>query len=101
MNNIRNSAERKIRQIQIENALLFADDLLNCSNNKRKTMKYVLNQNHPKTAKIVNSILDVAAQYNLLNFGSNLKFSKRIVRELKLGNNWHEMDEVKALREMT
>lgn len=100
VNNIRNNAERKIKHLQIETALLFADDLLNCSNNTRKTMKYVLNQKHPKTARIVKSILDIAAQYNLLNVGSNLKFSKRIVRELRLGNNWYETDEVKALKEM-
>lgn len=92
--------ETRQRKIWVRNALLLADDLMNCSEEKHKQLERVLRDKHFNTARYLKKILDIASNYNLLNPKQNLKFSEKLIRKLKLGSEWYAPDEVKELQLM-
>jgi hypothetical protein len=92
--------ETKGRQSWTRNALLLADDLINCSEAYRTHLKKIVSKKHPLTTKLLEKILILPPYYNLLNPDQNLKFSKKVILDLKLGDGWYEIDEVKTLISM-
>jgi hypothetical protein len=92
--------ETRQRKIWIRNALLLADDLMNCSEEKRKQLERVLRDRHFNTARYLKKILDIASNYRLLKPKQNLKFSEKLIRKLKLGSEWYAPDEVEELQLM-
>lgn len=83
---------------KIENALLFSDDLINCSQSNRIGMKRILNRKHPNTEKLVNKILDIAGSKDLSKLEESLPFCQKVIQELKLGENWCGLDEINTLK---
>ena len=81
----------------VDLALRAADDLIGSSQNLRTEMLEMLRQKYRKTARFVATILDTADHYDLNDPGSNGKFQRRLVRNLKLGSGWYFDDPVARL----
>lgn len=92
--------ETKKRQFCIRNALLLADDLMNCSEQYRTQLEKIVSKKYPMTAKLLEKILTPAPSYNLLKPDQNLKFCRKVIEALKLGSGWREIDEAKELISM-
>jgi len=84
---------------EVRKALYLADDLLNCSFDKREQLKSTLRRNHPTTLKTVERIVANASDYNLLNPEQNIAFRREIIREMKLEGEWSEFDDAKSFEE--
>jgi len=100
-----NKKETRDTQSWIANALLFADDLTNCSDTYQKRLKGVVKRKHPNTAKLLNRILALVPHYNPIRPDKNFQFSRRpiqrrIIKDLKLGAGWREIDEAETLKSM-
>jgi hypothetical protein len=95
------SIEPVDEKLQIQNALVYADDLINCSESNRIGMQRVLNKKHPNTEKKVNKILEITRRRDITKIDQTLPFSQEIVQKLDLGKNWSESDEVGHLKEQT
>ncbi len=98
-----NEREPRGRDAWIENALLLADDILNCSEIYKKRLKRVVKKKHRNTAEILNKILTIAPHYNPPSLEEDYRsfrrpIQKRLITELQLGAGWQELDEVKALK---
>jgi len=83
-----------------QDALIFANDLLNCSYGKSVRLREILKTKNPETLRLVDKILDVASHHNLLSPEDNLKFEEEVIRELELGSKWDVPDEVRELQLM-
>ncbi|MCK4732476.1 MAG: hypothetical protein KAT65_08460 [Methanophagales archaeon] len=92
--------ETKDRQFWVKNALLFTDDLMNCSEEYYTQLDKIVSKKHPNTSNLLKKILAFASSYNLLSPDQNLKFSRRVIQDLKLGSGWREMDEVRTVISM-
>ena len=92
--------EIKKRLFWIKNALLLADDLMNCSEAYHAQLEKIINKKHSNTSRLLKKILALISHYNLLKPDQNLKFSRRVIQDLRLGSGWHEIDEVKTLISM-
>ena len=79
-------------------ALLFTDDILNCSEMKRKQMKSSLKNYLPDVLELVDGITAEASNYDLLNPPQNVAFKKSLVKKLGLGGQWDVADEAETLR---
>jgi len=95
-----NDKELNNAKAQIQMSLILADDIMNCSKELVIKLRTVLAKNHPKTLEFVDQILDTASYYNLLEPAKNLKFLRRVCRNLKLGKNWNVPDEIYNLAKM-
>ncbi len=100
-----NKKETRDTQSWIVNALLFADDLTNCSDTYRKRLKGVVKKKHPNTAKLLNKILALVPHYDPIHPDKNFRFYRRpiqrkIIEVLKLGAGWREIDEIENLKLM-
>jgi len=96
-----NERETNNRQLWETNALLLADDLLNCSESLHIQLKEIINKTHTNTSELLKKILTIAPSYDLLNHNQNIKFSRNVIKNLKLGSsNWRIINEVKKLRSM-
>lgn len=82
-----------------EAALYYADDLLNCSRSNRIGLERRLSNKLPKTAKIVEEILEIKAPLDLSKIEDVLLFSKEIVHNLSLSGNWRESNDLECLKE--
>ena len=96
------SKERDIgkRSFWVRNALYVADDCINCSSEKCVQLREILRRRHPNTAKNLRKILSITSHFNLLNPKQNIRFSRKIILKLKLGDRWsvvHELEELKKM----
>ena len=78
----------------MRNALLVADDLANCSDEHRKKLRNIIKTKHPNTSKLLQRVLTIMQNYNLLKCDSNLNFRKRVIKDMQLGSNWKEADNI-------
>jgi len=92
--------ETSKKQFRVKNALLLADDFLNCSSEKRMQLEEIVKRRHLNTARYLWKILSIASHYNLLNPKQNLRFSRKVIRKLKLGDEWYVADELEELIKM-
>lgn len=83
-----------------EFALLFADDILNCSENIKNDILEILSEDYPVTFSFLEKILDLIARHDLNNSKGNLAFLKDLVNSIYLGDGWKVIDEVVELKEM-
>jgi hypothetical protein len=100
-----NEREPRGRDVWIQNALLLADDILNCSESYKKRLQSIVKKKHHNTAKILHKILEIAPHYSPPSPGGDYRsfrmpIQKKLIKELKLGAGWQELDEVKALKSM-
>jgi hypothetical protein len=79
-------------------ALIFADDILNCSELKREQLRAALRENLPAVLKLVEDIVRTVAGYDLTDNKQNLSFRYRLVKVLELDGDWNAVDEVEALK---
>jgi len=63
------------RNSQVNNALLLADDLMNCSKNNCEKLMEIIGAKHPSTNRFIEKILFAAVHYNILDAQQNLRFS--------------------------
>ena len=101
------SKEKETRDAQswIANALLLADDLVNCSDKYQRRLKGIVKKKHRNTARLLNKILALVPHYNPTHPDKNFHFyrrpiQRRIIQGLKLGAGWHEIDEIITLKSM-
>ena len=101
------SQEKEIRDAQswVGNALLIADDLVNCSDKYQRRLKSIVKKKHHNTARLLNRILKLVPHYNPIHPNKDFYFSRRpiqrrIIRDLNLGAGWEELDEVETLKSM-
>jgi hypothetical protein len=94
------SRETGGRQLWVNNALLLADDLINCSDEERKKLMEAVSEKHPNTRRLIEKVLDAVPYYDLLNAEQNLRFTKRIIKNLELKGTWNAPDELKELVSM-
>lgn len=73
----------------ISNALLVADDLMNCSEEHRTTLRDVLSRYHPNTWRLVQEFMDIAKQYDLHDPADNTKFVIRVTEMFPPDAHWH------------
>jgi len=88
------------KQVWVNNAFLFSDDLMNCSEQKSIQLRKIIEEKYSNTMRLVEKILESASYYNLLDARHSLKFSRRIIKKLKLKGIWLEVDEVTGLISM-
>lgn len=85
----------------IESALYITDDILNCSNNLKEKLINACKIKHPNTLKLVNKIQEISEFFDLYNSTENLKFSKSVIKELKLNlGNWETVNNMELLKNM-
>jgi len=83
----------------VEDALYYADDLINCSRSNRIGLERRLSSKLPKTARIVEEILEIKALLDLSKIEDVMLFSREIVRRLNLSGNWRESSDLERLKE--
>ena len=92
--------EAKSRQSWAETALIFGDDVLNCSAGNRTALMNVVNNRFPNIARIVRTIMQRANSRDLLLPEQNLAFAREVVRCLELPGDWYLADDIGALISM-
>ncbi len=100
LNNIVRGTEFLLGDKWAEFALLFADDILNCSDEIKEDIMEILNESYPVTLSFLEKILNIVSNYDLNDPKSNLAFLKSLVNTLYLGEGWKVMDEVVELKNM-
>ncbi|HOC77691.1 MAG TPA: hypothetical protein PKO31_03280, partial [Methanofastidiosum sp.] len=100
LNNILRGTEFLLGDKWAEFALLFADDILNCSDEIKEDIMEILNESYPVTLSFLEKILNIVSNYDLNDPKSNLAFLKSLVNTLYLGEGWKVMDEVLELKNM-
>lgn len=83
-----------------QSALILADDIINCSPNIADQIKSLFSKKHPKTYKMVDTILETKSYYNLQIPEKNLKFQKMVIKKLALPNSWEVGKDVDELSKM-
>jgi hypothetical protein len=86
-------------KLQIRSALVFSDDLINCSASTRKGLQNSLSKNYPKTEKIVNEILECKGSKDLSINENASTFVHELINRLDLGKNWQVVDNLGKLRD--
>jgi hypothetical protein len=87
------------RAVSIENALLFADDLINCSDGPRDSLIDVLERNHPQTGEVVLGILELARDFPPNQWETQAVFADKVASALRLGKMRRSSD-VPSLQQM-
>lgn len=82
-----------------EKALYYADDIINCSRSNRTGLERILSQKLPKTAKLVEKILEIKLTRDISKIEEILPFSRELVQKLELKGNWSESNDLGRLRE--
>ena len=92
-------AESQSPDQQIANAVMLADDLMNCSEDLRPPLKQIVTGNHPSTARYLDIVLDTASHYDLRAPGQPHRFMRRLVRNVGLKiDDWESVDNLALLR---
>jgi len=76
------------KHIWTKNALLLADDLLNCSTHLNEQLLETVQKKHPYTASLVGRILKPASSNVLLDQSKNKKFCRKVIQNLGIGPGW-------------
>jgi hypothetical protein len=76
-------------------ALYLADDVLNCSSEKRVQLESKLQVHRPEIMSLLQKIISIRSSYDLSHRKSNMAFRKHLVSELNLGGEWDEHDDIK------
>ncbi len=97
---ISNVAEPTEIKRQIQEALFFSDDLINCSTSPKKGLQNSLSKNRPKTEKIVNEILECKGSKDLSINENASTFAHELIKRLDLWNNWQIADNLGELKKM-
>jgi len=79
------------------NALMLADDIMNCSSGNRTSLLNVINRNYSKTSKYIKEIMNLGSTFDLLFPDQNLAFRKKIIEQLDLSKNWYEVRNSESL----
>ena len=96
---VRSKSETNDMKANTESALQYADDMINCSRSHRTGLERILDKKLPRTAKIVNKILDLESARDLSQIEEVLPFSKEVVKTLDLVANWSESNDLERMRE--
>lgn len=80
--------------------LILADDIMNCSLNLVDQMKSLLSKKHPKTYKMMETILETKSYYDLHIPKKNLKFQRMVIRKLALPGSWDAGKDIDELAKM-
>ena len=100
LNNLTRGPEIMLGDRWAEFALLFADDILNCSEEIKNDLIEILQEDFPVTFSFLEKILNLISKYNLNDPKLNLAFLKNLVTAIYLGEGWKVIDETIELREM-
>ena len=100
LNNLTRGPEIILGDRWAEFALLFADDVLNCSEDIKNDLIEVLQEDFPVTFSFLEKILNLISKYDLNDSKSNLAFLKNLVNTIYLGEGWKVIDEITELKEM-
>ncbi|NPV50347.1 MAG: hypothetical protein HPY60_04015 [Candidatus Methanofastidiosum sp.] len=100
LNNLTRGPEIMLGDRWAEFALLFADDVLNCSEEIKEDLIELLKEDYPVTFSFLEKILNLVAKYDLNDPKSNLAFLKNLVNTIYLGEGWKVIDEAVELKEM-
>ena len=84
---------------QVKDALLFADDLINCSEDVRKGLQRIIAKRWPKTEKIVNKILEIKGTKDLSLIENANMLPQEIINRLSLSGNWSISDSIQFLKD--
>ena len=90
--------EEADKMMWIQNALLIADDLLNCSSTYSDELLTAIELQHKNTFKLVSTICDIRSHYELVNAAKNLRFIIGVRRALGMTGIWSPIDEIEELR---
>jgi hypothetical protein len=85
-------------QNQIENAIYFSDDLINCSENHRKGLQRIISNKLPRTDKMINIILEIKGTKDISIIENANTFPLEIIKQLRLGGNWSVGNSVEVLK---
>jgi hypothetical protein len=81
--------------------LMMADDWMNCSGYKmRQKLKWTLQKYQPQTWRMLESILNVASQYDLSKPETNIRFRKELLKVLKITGAWTEKDDIEQTKKL-
>jgi len=83
-----------------EDALLLADDMLNCSKGCYTRLENILSRHYPNTLKLAEEIVKLASSYDLLVPEQNLEFSEKVGQHLGLSQGWIKIDDLNKLISM-
>jgi len=100
INNLSKTSEILLGDRWAEFALLFADDILNCSEDIKSDILEIINEEYPVTFSFLEKILNLVSRHDLNSPKSNLAFLKDLVNRIYLGDGWKVIDEVMELKEI-
>lgn len=100
LNNLTRGPEIMLGDKWAEFALLFADDILNCSEEIKKDIMEIIQEDFPVTFSFLEKILNLINNNDLNDPKSNISFLKNLVNTLYLGEGWKVVDESLELKEM-
>lgn len=100
LNNLTKGPEIMLGDRWAEFALLFADDVLNCSEEIKNDLIEILKEDFPVTFSFLEKILNLISKHDLNDPKSNLMFLKNLVNTIYLGEGWKVIDETVELKEM-
>jgi hypothetical protein len=93
------TAERDDPLVQVKDALLFTDDLINCSEDVRKGLQRIIAKRWPKTGKIVNKILEIKGTKDLSIIENANMLPQEIINQLSLSGKWSVVDGIQYLKD--
>ena len=85
---LKTDSENESQDLAKDNALLFADDLLSCSEEIAKELKKILQERLPKAWEFTRVILETATYYDLEDQDKVIRCTTMLARKLKLSKNW-------------
>lgn len=94
------SNENESKTSIVQNVLLATDDLLNCSDFRKKKYLKVLKRKHPRTYKDVQILLELATSYELTKSTENGAFAKKVLELLDVEGNWDYIDEIPTVKKL-
>ena len=80
----------------VSDALLIADDLINCSENYRRRLNNALKKRLPNSNRLIRTIMNSLSIKDLHSPEKNLKFCYKLTKELKIGK-WEELDQISKI----
>jgi len=92
-NDYLNEEKERNSQRWISDALLIADDLINCSENYRRRLNNTLKKRLPNTDRFIRTIMNTLNMDDLHSPEGNLTFCYKLTTKLNL-DNWTELDQL-------
>lgn len=85
-------------EIGVDKVLLYADDILNCSEELADEMSVELARQLPKAAQCVRDICEIRQASDPAELGSHPAFVQAVMRRLDFGPAWITLDEIPGLK---